>query len=259
VHLDFVMAAATTATSTAPPWYSQIPILSPAWNALVAAIFYSLAFFYQYLGSAGLAIIALTIVVRILMIPLTWKQTKSMIEMQRIQPKLKELQAKYKNDAEKLQQETMKFYQDNKVNPFGGCLPLLIQMPVFIALYQVLAAVGKPDKILGLGLPPGSPLAVDVPSFYVVIPNIARSAQQVFTVYFAHGVNVAGIVAMIPYVILIILFAVSIYVPQMMTTTDPQQRRIECWRRSGDGYRRTARSGLLGLSAVEMTQVIDWP
>ena len=61
--------------------------------------------------------------------PLTIKQTKSMYEMQRIQPKIKELQEKYKDDKEKLQEETLKFYQENKVNPFGGCLPLLLQMP----------------------------------------------------------------------------------------------------------------------------------
>ena len=82
--------------------------------------------------------------------PLTVKQTKSMYEMQRIQPKIKELQKKYKDDKPKLQEETMKFYQENKVNPFGGCLPLILQMPIFIALFQVLA-----------GKKPGLPLVPD--------------------------------------------------------------------------------------------------
>jgi YidC/Oxa1 family membrane protein insertase len=204
----------------------QIPVITPLWNTLVGAIFYSLAFFYQYLGSAGLAIIALTVAVRILLIPLTWKQTKSMVEMQRIQPKIKELQAKYKKDPEKLQQETMKFYQENKVNPFGGCLPLIIQMPVFIALYQVLSKVGNPTEIAKMGLPTNSPLAQPGQSFYAIIPDIAKTAQQVFDATLAHGVTIEGILAMLPYVVLILLFAVSIYVPQMMTTTDPQQRRI---------------------------------
>ncbi len=156
MHFDFLMA---TAQNTG--W--QIPVLTPLWNTLVAGIFFSLAFFYQYLGSAGLAIIALTVAVRIILIPLTWKQTKSMVEMQRIQPKLKELQTKYKKDPEKLQQETMKFYQENKVNPLGGCLPLIIQMPVFIALYQVLAAVGSVEKLGKLGLSVTSPLATEIP------------------------------------------------------------------------------------------------
>ncbi len=61
-----------------------------------------------------------------------------MYEMQKIQPKIKALQAKYKDDKEKLQEETLKFYSENKVNPLGGCLPLLLQMPVFFALFQVL-------------------------------------------------------------------------------------------------------------------------
>lgn len=204
----------------------QIPVITPLWNTLVGAIFYSLAFFYQYLGSAGLAIIALTIAVRIILVPLTWKQTKSMVEMQRIQPKLKELQTKYKKDPEKLQQETMKFYQENKVNPFGGCLPLLVQMPVFIALYQVLSKVGNATELAKMGLPPDSPLAAANPSFYGIIPNIAKTAQDIFQATLAKGVTIEGILAMLPYVVLILLFAVSIYVPQRMTTTDPSQRRI---------------------------------
>ena len=67
-----------------------------------------------------------------------------MVEMQRVQPQLKALQEKYKDDKEKLQEETMKFYSENKVNPFGGCLPLLLQLPILIALYRVLG--GTADK-----------------------------------------------------------------------------------------------------------------
>ena len=89
------------------------------------------------------AIIALTVLFRLALMPLTIKQTKSMYEMQRIQPKIKELQKKYKDDKQKLQEETLKFYQDNKVNPFGGCLPMILQMPVFIALFQVLGGTEK--------------------------------------------------------------------------------------------------------------------
>ncbi len=219
MHADFLMA---TAQNTG--W--QIPVLTPLWNTLVAIIFYSLAFFYQYLGSAGLAIIALTIAVRIILIPLTWKQTKSMVEMQRLQPKIKELQTKYKKDPEKLQAETMKFYQENKVNPLGGCLPLLVQMPVFIALYQVLSAVGNAEKLAKLNLPINSALATKIPTFYVVIPNLAQAAQDVWKATLGTGFSMAGVLAMTPYIILIGLFSLSIYIPQMMTTQDPQQRRI---------------------------------
>ena len=94
-----------------------------------------------------MAIILVTLAIRLVLLPLTWKQTKSMVELQRIQPKIKELQVKHKDDKEKLQEETLKFYQENKVNPFGGCLPLLLQMPVLFALYGVLGARPQDDDL----------------------------------------------------------------------------------------------------------------
>jgi YidC/Oxa1 family membrane protein insertase len=97
----------------------------------------ALAIFYGLIPSFGLAIILLTLVVRALLLPLSIKQTKSMREMQVIQPEVKKIQQKYKNDRQKLNEETMKLYKEHGVNPFGGCLPLLMQMPLFIALYQV--------------------------------------------------------------------------------------------------------------------------
>src|SRR5256714_2976252 len=89
-------------------------------------------------GSWGLAIIGLTIVVRLILLPLTLKQFKSMQSLQRLQPEIKALQAKYKDDKQRMNQEMMKFYQENKVNPLGSCLPLVAQMPIFIALFYML-------------------------------------------------------------------------------------------------------------------------
>jgi YidC/Oxa1 family membrane protein insertase len=97
----------------------------------------ALAAFYAVIPSFGVAIILLTLAVRALLLPLSIKQTKSMREMQVIQPEVKKIQQKYKNDRQKLNEETMKLYKEHGVNPFGGCLPLLMQMPLFIALYQV--------------------------------------------------------------------------------------------------------------------------
>jgi YidC/Oxa1 family membrane protein insertase len=88
--------------------------------------------------SWGLAIIGLTIIVRLVLFPLTWKQFSSARSMQAIQPLLKELQKKYKGDRAKLQQETMKLYQEHRVNPFASCLPLLLQLPVFMSLYYAI-------------------------------------------------------------------------------------------------------------------------
>lgn len=98
----------------------------------------TLNFFYLLIPNYGVAIILLTFLVRILFWPLTHKSTVSMRKMQEIQPKLKEIQAKFKDDPTKLQQETLACYKENKVNPLSSCLPMLIQIPVFIALFTVL-------------------------------------------------------------------------------------------------------------------------
>src|SRR6266480_1547646 len=101
-------------------------------------------------GSWGLAIIGLTIVVRLILLPLTLKQFKSMQALQRLAPKIKELQAKYKDDKQRLNQEMMKFYRENKVNPLGSCLPLLLQLPVFISLFYMLRTDLKSDICPGI-------------------------------------------------------------------------------------------------------------
>ncbi|HEX5928419.1 MAG TPA: YidC/Oxa1 family membrane protein insertase [Solirubrobacterales bacterium] len=98
-----------------------------------------LVFFHDSIGlSWGGAIIALTVSVRAVLIPLTYKQLKGMRALQALQPQLKEIQAKYKNDKQRMQQEMMRFYQENKVNPLASCIPLLAQIPVFITLFYVL-------------------------------------------------------------------------------------------------------------------------
>ena len=109
-------------------------ILDPIYSAMGSV----LAFFYSVIASYGVAIALLTVTVRIFLIPLTTKQVKSQQAMQRIQPELKRLQAKYKNDRQKLNEEMMKFYKENKVNPLAGCLPILLQAPLFIVLYRLI-------------------------------------------------------------------------------------------------------------------------
>ena len=97
-----------------------------------------LAFLYSVIPSYGLAIIGLTVAVRLVLFPLTAKQARSMQKMQVVQPEIKKLQAKYKDNRQQLNEEIMKFYKENQVNPMAGCLPLVFQMPVFFALYRVL-------------------------------------------------------------------------------------------------------------------------
>jgi YidC/Oxa1 family membrane protein insertase len=97
-----------------------------------------LAAIYGFVRDYGLAIILLTAVVRLVLLPLGIKQTKSMREMQRIQPEMRRIQQKHKGDRQKLNEEMMQLYKEHGVNPFGGCAPLLLQFPVLIALYWVI-------------------------------------------------------------------------------------------------------------------------
>lgn len=99
---------------------------------------YILSAIYSLVQNYGLAILIFTVVVKLIMMPLLAKQQKSMQQMQKVQPLLEKAQKKYANDKQKLQQETVKIYQENNVSPAGGCLPLLIQFPIIIGLYQVI-------------------------------------------------------------------------------------------------------------------------
>jgi YidC/Oxa1 family membrane protein insertase len=101
-------------------------------------IFSLLNWLYAHIGNFGLAIICLTLIVRTLMFPIAQKQFKSMAAMRVLQPKMKALQDRHKEDKPRLQQEMLKLYQEEKVNPMAGCLPILIQIPIFYALYKVL-------------------------------------------------------------------------------------------------------------------------
>ena len=113
-------------------------VLGAIWNGASELLLMILEFFYGLTNSFGLAIVLLTVAVRIVLYPLNQKQMTSMQQMQKIQPRLKVLQEKYANDKEKLNQETMRLYKENKVNPAAGCLPLLVQLPILILLFNVL-------------------------------------------------------------------------------------------------------------------------
>lgn len=187
------------------------------WDAIREGLGWLLALFYDIPPhSAGIAIILLTVLVRLALFPLTAKQAKSMIAMQRAQPEIKKIQAKYKGDRQKLNEELMKFYKENEINPLGGCLPLLAQMPVFIALYQMLTNIQK-------FIPTDSQMFQD-------ICNGAKTAQQCtaggkspsldfFGLDLTQSASSAsgGFVDALPYFILAALVVVSAYFQQRQT------------------------------------------
>lgn len=111
-----------------------------------------LAYFYSIVGSYGLAILMLTFLIMVVFTPLIVKSTKSMIAMRDMQPRIKKLQAKYKDDREKLNQETMALYQKHGVNPVGGCLPLFFQAPVFLVLFRVLNGLTRREVDTGFAM-----------------------------------------------------------------------------------------------------------
>jgi YidC/Oxa1 family membrane protein insertase len=107
-------------------------------SAIAKPMLYSLKFFYKYVGNYGVAIIIITIILKIIFFPLTHKSYKSMKEMSKLQPKMAALKEKYKNDRDSMNRAVMELYREHKVNPLGGCLPMLVQIPVFFALYKAL-------------------------------------------------------------------------------------------------------------------------
>jgi YidC/Oxa1 family membrane protein insertase len=124
------------------------------WNTIILdPMVNTLIWFYGILGDNYLlSIIVLTIITRLIVFPLTWQQQKSAVAMQEIQPKLKEIQDKYKGDPETLQRKTMEMYREHGVNPLGGCLPTLIQFPILIGFYQAItrSLAASPIQLLEL-------------------------------------------------------------------------------------------------------------
>jgi len=109
------------------------------WFAVIAhPLLLALKFFYSFIGNYGVSIILLTVLIKLLFWPLTQKSYTSMKAMQKLQPKMQQLREKYKNDRERLNRELMELYKTHRVNPLGGCLPMVVQIPVFFALYKVL-------------------------------------------------------------------------------------------------------------------------
>ncbi len=192
------------------------------WDGIREGMGWLLAFFYSIVPNAGFAIIMLTVVVRLILFPLTAKQAKSMIAMQRAQPEIKKLQAKYKNDKQKLNEEMMKFYKENSINPLGGCLPLLAQTPVFIALYQTLREIQH-------FIPQSSTMYADICSgVNCRVVNLDFFGMNLQT---AAGQAPKGLGNALPYYILVGLVVISAFFQQRQTmrnqtTANPQMQII---------------------------------
>lgn len=211
-----------------------------------------LSFFYDLWPSYGGAIVLLTLLIVLVFSPLQIKATRSMLQMQRLAPEIKRLQAEHRGDRETLNREMMALYQANKVNPVGGCLPMLLQIPVFIVLFQVLQ--GLTNRVSSTGLAMGSTLvqgggvAVDFPKRtfdprYLSKDSSLYESLRGSTEMSSWGLDLSSsaravigdsIVNSIPYLLLVVLVGVTAYIQQkqiMARSTgaqaiNPQQQMI---------------------------------
>ena len=219
---------------------------------VIAAV---LAWFYGLVPSFGLSIILLTFVVMVVVTPLTLKGTRSMIKMQHLQPEMKKIQTRYKGDRDAMNKEMMAFYQANGINPMGGCLPLFVQAPVFMVLYQVLRGMtrrlsdvgadigwvagrlGAAESLYGVPanqqafypayVDPGSELFADLTAETEMLFlgfDLSRSAGAALS---------QGILAAFPYLILILMVFASAWIQQRQirgrnpdATVNPQQQML---------------------------------
>jgi len=204
-------------------WYDPLvsigsAIMTPLYWVVSGMLVLAHGIFSPLLGAESgwtwtLSIVTLTVVIRTALIPLFVKQIKSSRQMQLLQPKVRELQKKYGHDREKLGQETMKLYKDNNANPLSSCLPLLLQMPIFLALFQVLDGVARTDDagnplVRGYWLSQ-SPALVDSLNQATIFG--ARISDTFLKVPFAGGITSVHIVT----VALIIAMTVTLFITQL--------------------------------------------
>jgi YidC/Oxa1 family membrane protein insertase len=178
------------------------------WTDIIAKpLLYALRFFNKYVKNFGVSIILLTILIKILFWPLTHKSYKSMKEMQKLQPLMAKIREKYKNNKEQMNKELMGLYKTYKVNPMGGCLPMLIQMPVFFALFRIL----------------GSSTELRHAPFWLWIDDLS-APDRLF--HFSFQIPFMSPPYGIP--ILTLLMGASMFLQQKMTPTpgDPSQAKI---------------------------------
>ncbi len=204
-----------------------------------------LAWFYALTSNYALAIALLTLCVMVVLTPLTLKGTKSMLQLQKLQPDIKRLQAEHKGDRQKLNEEMMGLYKENRINPLSGCLPLLLQAPVFFILYRVLAGLTRtcpPDGEIG-----GTTCASVGSSVGTFFPDYIKQSSKMFqslvgqTEMVSFGLNLAepatqelseSFIQGLPYLILVLLVAVLSYYQQrqvssrMKDNVNPQQQMI---------------------------------
>lgn len=178
------------------------------WDVFKNWIFDIIQFFYDFCGDWGMAIVIITVIFRILVSPLMHKQAKSSFQMQKVQPLMQEIQSKYSDDPVRLQQEMQKLYAEAKFNPLAGCFPVLLQMPIFAALFQVLSEMGQR-------------VGDSTYEFYHLVPSLIMRPSEAIA---------QGFGTFVPYLVLMVVFAGATFLPmilqQMGNKDNPQRNQM---------------------------------
>lgn len=178
------------------------------WDWIVNILFELLKLIQTFAVDWGLSIIILVVIIRLLLTPLMLKSTKSTARMQVLQPKMLEIQERYADDPQRQAEEMQKFYSENKFNPFGGCMPLLIQMPILCALFTLLRNL--PQYFDGNNF-----------SFFSLLPDLTVTPGASFAQGFAPA---------IPSLVCLILFAVLTLVPQLYMSRNQTGQQAQSMR-----------------------------
>ena len=196
------------------------------WELLQNAVFYCIAFFHDVFLDWGLAILVITLIFRLAITPLMYSQSKATYKTQKLQPKIKLIQERFADDPVRMNQETQKMYAEAKFNPLASCIPMLIQMPVFILLFQVLrgmsgAGSNENDTILRfhdyiVNMQGGSDI-----TFLNLVPDLTQTPANAMD-----SIATTGIMGALPYFLLVAIFAFCTFIPSLLTmkNQDAQQR-----------------------------------
>ena len=174
------------------------------WDAFKNLIFDCIEALAGVVGDWGLAILIITVIFRVIVSPIMFKQAKSTYMMQKVQPLVAEVQKRFEGDPVRMNEEVSKIYAETKFNPLAGCVPMLLQMPIFVAMFQTLRELGQhnPDGDF---------------QFYNLVPSLTSTPSEMFG---------QGIGAFIPYLILMLIFALATFLPMVLQNlkNDSKQR-----------------------------------
>ena len=178
------------------------------WEAFKDFIFWVIQTFYNICGDWGLAIIIITLIFRAAITPLMYTQSKSSYNMRKIQPLITQIKERFPDDIQRQNEETQKLYAQAKFNPLAGCVPMLIQMPIFIALFQVLREMSERVS--------------DTTNyvFFHLVPDLTLTPADAFAI---------NVPTFIPYIVLLAIFALCTFIPTLLMqnqSQDPQQKKM---------------------------------